>query len=213
MWNEAGAGAGGNTEWLGNSQVVHVGRSSFRMTTTAVAGAHGGGVAQPTTATETARILLERPTTPGVRIASSLFERRDLTGPSGRIVNKGGGMVTLSWRLIAVFATALLAIGAVASNMLMRPQPARVSAPPSPPPAPVRRSAPIVVESPIPRTTPPAAEVAATPAPVERATPVARTALETARRPRVVISKRKPASRAIETDVEPAAPWVDPFAE
>lgn len=184
------------------------------MTTTAVAGADGDGVVQPTTATETARILLERQPTPGVRIASSLFERPlpGLTDAAGRMVGKGGGTVTLSWRLIVVFATALLAIGGAASTALLRSQPVRVSAPTAPVPAPVR-PAPVVVEALVSPPASPVEEVTAEPAPIVRPAPSPRTALETARRARVATPKRKTAAAASETGEAPATAWVDPFAD
>ena len=93
MWNEAGVAVGGE-----GGHVVHVGRSWFRMTPTAptaVADGDGDGIAQPASATKTARIGLGRP---------EVLEAAPVTPP--RPVEWDAvaprGTVTVSWWLLGV---------------------------------------------------------------------------------------------------------------
>jgi hypothetical protein len=198
MWNEAGVAVGGE-----GGHVVHVGRSWFRMTptaATAVADGDGDGIAQPASATKTARIGLGHP---------EVLEAAPVTPPRSvewdAVASRG--TVTVSWWLLGVFATALLATGAVATAAMLRPRiapaiaPAVLALPPVPPPPTV-----IVEQLPSPPPSPTSeAATAEEPAPVVRPAPV--------RRARLSPPKRSTASAPREPSALPSTTWVDPFAD
>ncbi len=154
MWNEAGAAAAGDSEAPVIGDVVHIGRSWFRMT------------AMPATATKTARIGEAGSSEPQIAMARSLFERTRarealpeealLDDPSEEAMfEPSGRTVTLSWWWVGLAASGLLSIGALTSAVLLR--------------RPVPASAPVAARAAVV----PPAPVAAVPAPLATAAPVA----------------------------------------
>ena len=161
MWNEVGAAAAGDSEAPVIGDVVHIGRSWFRMTP------------MPVAATKTAAPSAKPGSSePRISMARSLFERTHAgealpeeaftdEAPEEVMFEPSRRTVTLSWWWVALATAGLLSIGALSSAMLLR-RPLRAAAPVAARAA-VVSAAPVVVPAP----------VAAAPAPVAAAAPVA----------------------------------------
>ena len=165
MWNEAGAAAAGDPEGPVIGDVVHIGRSWFRMTP------------MPVAATKTARIGGAGSSEPQISMARSLFEHAHAgealpeeafsdEAAEQAMFEPSRRTVTLSWWWVGLATAGLLSIGALSSAMLLRrPLPAAVRTAAR---AAVVPPAPVVV--PVPIAAPP---VAVVPAPVAAAAPAA----------------------------------------
>lgn len=173
MWNEGSVAARGDVEGLAEGlamdDVVHVGRSWFRMTP-AVAAASGDDeavVVRSMPVSKTARLGEIVVVPPDDMTARSLFESAFETSASPvdeLIVGKPRRTVTVSLWGLATLGAALLLTGAAVTVML-RPQPAApIAAPAVTAPAPVA-TAP-VVNAPV--ASAPAPEPAQAPAIVEQ---------------------------------------------
>jgi hypothetical protein len=158
MWKEASAAAGqgveGLAEGLAIDDVVHVGRSWFRMSgpaaTSAEAEADDDGVARPISVTKTAR-LGEIVLPPEVIMGRSLFDTA-LSTPAPReqeaSVAQPRGTVTVSWWGLAILGASLLLTGAAVAVMALRARPAPVVAAPAAVPAPAPIAAAPVAPAP-----------------------------------------------------------------
>ena len=133
MWKEASAAAGQGIEGLAIDDVVHVGRSWFRMTP---AGATSPGdddaiVVRSMPVSKTARLgEIVVPATSDDMTARSLFEDAfSMTAPADEaIADRPRRTVTVSLWGLATLGAALVLTGA-AITVMLRPRPAPVAAP------------------------------------------------------------------------------------
>jgi hypothetical protein len=238
MWKEASAAAGQGVEGLAIDDVIHVGRSWFRMSS-AVPRTEGNddeAVARPISVTKTAR-LGEIVVPPEVLMGRSLFESA-LSEPAPEEQRQDVGAdkpprtVTVSWWGLGILGASLLLTGATVTALMVRPRasavaPAQVM-PAQVVPAPVV-SAPVVsvpvapapapaVAAPPPATVEP---LVAAPAPrsppsealaADESAPVARPAI--VRRPTVSTQRLRtaPPPPPPKREAPPAATEPDPFA-
>jgi hypothetical protein len=238
MWNEASVAARGGeglAEGIVMDDVVHVGRSWFRMTS-AVATSPGDDavVVRSMPVSKTARLGEIVVVPPDDMTARSLFESAfEASAPGNELlVGKPRRTVTVSLWGLATLGAALLSTGA-AVTMMLRPQPAApISAPAVTTPAPVV-TAPVPVQAPViveplaaEPPSPPSYVVAAEPpvpaAPAVRPSlvhkaPVPVSELTPVRRVRPATPSKVGAAAAA-TAPDPFAPraktaWVDPFAD
>lgn len=174
MWKEASAAAGQGVEGLAQGlaidDVVHVGRSWFRMSGPAATTADDdGAVDRPISVTKTAR-LGEIVLPPEVIMGRSLFDTA-LSTPAPReeaSVAQARGTVTVSWWGLGILGASLLLTGAAVAVMALRARPVPVVSAPAAVPAPVV-SAPVALV--------PAAPAPAAVSPPETPAPAAPAAL------------------------------------
>lgn len=171
MWKEASAAAGQGVEGLAMDDVVHVGRSWFRMTSAAAtsSGDDDAVVVRSMPVSKTARLgEIVVPAIADDMTARSLFENAfSETAPPGEVIaGKPRRTVTVSLWGFATLGAALLFTGA-AVTLMLRPPAAPVAAPVVSAPAPVVTEP--VVSAPAPVV---AAPVAAAPTPEPPPAPV-----------------------------------------